>query len=28
VIVERGRPAEVIGAPREARTKAFLSKVL
>jgi polar amino acid transport system ATP-binding protein len=28
VIVERGQPAEVIGAPREARTKAFLSKVL
>jgi polar amino acid transport system ATP-binding protein len=28
VIVERGPPAEVIGAPREARTKAFLSKVL
>jgi polar amino acid transport system ATP-binding protein len=28
LIVERGRPAEVIGAPREERTKAFLSKVL
>jgi ABC-type histidine transport system ATPase subunit len=28
VIVERGHPGEVIGAPREARTKAFLSKVL
>ena len=28
VIVERGQPAEVIGAPREERTKAFLSKVL
>ncbi len=28
VIVERGEPAEVIGAPREERTKAFLSKVL
>ena len=28
VIVERGKPAEVIGAPREERTKAFLSKVL
>jgi len=28
VIVERGRPAEVIGAPREERTRAFLSKVL
>jgi polar amino acid transport system ATP-binding protein len=28
VIVERGQPAEVIGAPREERTRAFLSKVL
>jgi polar amino acid transport system ATP-binding protein len=28
LIVERGRPAEVIGAPHEERTKAFLSKVL
>ena len=28
VIVERGQPAEVIGAPREERTQAFLSKVL
>ncbi len=28
VIVERGEPAEVLGAPREERTKAFLSKVL
>jgi polar amino acid transport system ATP-binding protein len=28
VIVERGQPADVIGAPREERTKAFLSKVL
>src|SRR6266852_4728316 len=26
VIVERGEPAEVLGAPREERTKAFLSK--
>ena len=28
VVVERGRPAEVISSPREERTKAFLSKVL
>jgi polar amino acid transport system ATP-binding protein len=28
VVVERGTPAEVITNPREARTKAFLSKVL
>src|SRR5215468_2366154 len=28
VIVESGRPAEVLSAPREARTKAFLDKVL
>jgi polar amino acid transport system ATP-binding protein len=28
VVVERGRPADVLGSPREARTKAFLSKVL
>ncbi|HET6507233.1 MAG TPA: amino acid ABC transporter ATP-binding protein [Baekduia sp.] len=28
VIVEAGRPAEVLGAPREERTKAFLDKVL
>jgi polar amino acid transport system ATP-binding protein len=28
MVVERGRPSEVIGSPREARTKAFLSKVL
>jgi polar amino acid transport system ATP-binding protein len=28
VVVERGRPADVIGSPREPRTKAFLSKVL
>jgi polar amino acid transport system ATP-binding protein len=27
-IVEEGAPAEVLDAPREARTKAFLSKVL
>ena len=28
VIVEAGKPAEVLAAPREARTKAFLDKVL
>ncbi|MDP9075385.1 MAG: amino acid ABC transporter ATP-binding protein [Actinomycetota bacterium] len=28
VVVERGRPDQVIGEPREPRTKAFLSKVL
>jgi polar amino acid transport system ATP-binding protein len=28
VVVERGRPVDVIGSPREPRTKAFLSKVL
>jgi len=28
VVVESGEPAQVIGAPREERTKAFLSKVL
>jgi polar amino acid transport system ATP-binding protein len=28
MVVERGRPSEVIGSPRETRTKAFLSKVL
>jgi polar amino acid transport system ATP-binding protein len=28
VVVERGRPGDVIDSPREARTKAFLSKVL
>jgi polar amino acid transport system ATP-binding protein len=28
VIVERGAPADVLGAPREARTQAFLEKVL
>jgi polar amino acid transport system ATP-binding protein len=28
VVVEEGPPAEVLGAPRQARTKAFLSKVL
>ncbi len=28
VVVERGRPDEVINSPREERTKAFLSKVL
>src|SRR5207249_583479 len=28
VVVEQGRPAEVLGAPREERTRAFLSKVL
>jgi polar amino acid transport system ATP-binding protein len=28
VVVEAGRPADVLGAPRHERTKAFLSKVL
>jgi polar amino acid transport system ATP-binding protein len=28
VVVERGRPSDVIDSPREPRTKAFLSKVL
>jgi polar amino acid transport system ATP-binding protein len=28
VVVESGQPAEVLGSPRHARTKAFLSKVL
>ena len=28
VIVEQGPPAQVIGAPREARTQAFLANVL
>ncbi|HZQ26291.1 MAG TPA: amino acid ABC transporter ATP-binding protein [Acidimicrobiales bacterium] len=28
VVVEEGPPAELFGAPREARTKSFLSKVL
>jgi polar amino acid transport system ATP-binding protein len=28
VVVEQGSPAEVIDAPRHARTRAFLSKVL
>jgi polar amino acid transport system ATP-binding protein len=28
VVVESGPPAEVLGAPREERTRAFLSKVL
>ena len=28
VIVERGKPADVLGAPKEARTQAFLEKVL
>jgi polar amino acid transport system ATP-binding protein len=28
VVVESGRPAEVLGSPREERTRAFLSKVL
>ena len=27
-VVEAGPPAEVLDAPREARTRAFLSKVL
>jgi polar amino acid transport system ATP-binding protein len=28
VIVEEGTPAEVLGAPKHARTQSFLSKVL
>jgi polar amino acid transport system ATP-binding protein len=28
LVVEEGTPAEVIGAPRHERTRAFLSKVL
>jgi polar amino acid transport system ATP-binding protein len=28
VVVERGRPADVLGNPQKARTKEFLSKVL
>jgi polar amino acid transport system ATP-binding protein len=28
VVVESGRPAAVLGEPREERTRAFLSKVL
>jgi polar amino acid transport system ATP-binding protein len=28
VVVEFGRPAELFGAPRHERTRAFLSKVL
>ena len=28
VVVESGPPAEVLGAPRHERTRAFLSKVL
>jgi polar amino acid transport system ATP-binding protein len=28
VVVESGRPGDVLGAPREERTRAFLSKVL
>jgi polar amino acid transport system ATP-binding protein len=28
VVVESGKPAEVLGHPREARTRSFLSKVL
>jgi len=28
VIVEQGPPADVLGQPREVRTRAFLSKVL
>jgi polar amino acid transport system ATP-binding protein len=28
VVVEEGRPREMIADPREARTKSFLSKVL
>jgi polar amino acid transport system ATP-binding protein len=28
VVVESGKPADVLGNPREARTRAFLSKVL
>jgi polar amino acid transport system ATP-binding protein len=28
VVVEEGAPSQVLDAPREERTKAFLSKVL
>jgi polar amino acid transport system ATP-binding protein len=28
VVVEQGKPADVINSPREERTKAFLGKVL
>jgi polar amino acid transport system ATP-binding protein len=28
VIVEEGTPAQIFGAPRHERTKAFLSKVI
>ena len=28
IVVEAGPPAEVLGAPRHERTRAFLSKVL
>jgi len=28
VVVERGHPRDVLAAPREERTRAFLSKVL
>jgi polar amino acid transport system ATP-binding protein len=28
VVVESGRPADVLGAPREARTREFLHRVL
>jgi len=28
VVVEAGRPSDVLGAPRHERTRAFLSKVL
>jgi polar amino acid transport system ATP-binding protein len=28
LIVEHGPPAELLGAPKEPRTKAFLAKVL
>jgi polar amino acid transport system ATP-binding protein len=28
VVVESGPPAEVLGAPKNERTRAFLSKVL
>jgi polar amino acid transport system ATP-binding protein len=28
VVVESGRPAEVIGAPQHARTRSFIGKVL
>jgi polar amino acid transport system ATP-binding protein len=28
VVVESGKPADVLGNPREARTRSFLSKVL